>query len=111
MHRRKDIWGENADNFDPDRFSSDQVKNRNPHAYAPFSLGARNCIGMQYAYIEMKVVLANLLRHYHFKTNLKMSDIRIRMEVTLKNARGNMVQIERRRHSQMDGANAEKVSN
>lgn len=51
---------------------------------------------MRYAYIAMKIILANLLRHYRFKTDLKMSDIRMRYEITLKNVRGNMVRVERR---------------
>lgn len=96
MHRRKDIWGSNANDFNPDRFHSDEVKKRNPHAYAPFSLGPRNCIGMRYSYTAMKVILATLLRNYHFTTNLKMSDVRMRYEITLKNVRGNMVRVERR---------------
>lgn len=43
MHRRQDIYGSNANEFNPDRFHPDEVKKRNPHAYAPFSLGPRNC--------------------------------------------------------------------
>lgn len=96
MHRREDIWGKTANEFNPDRFHPNEVKNRNPHAYAPFSLGPRNCIGMRYSYIGMKVILATLLRNYRFTTNLKMNDIRMRYEITLKNVRGNMVRVERR---------------
>lgn len=51
---------------------------------------------MRYSYIAMKVILATLLRNYRFTTNLKMSDIRMRYEITLKNVRGNMVRVERR---------------
>lgn len=96
MQRRPDIWGSNADQFDPDRFHPDEMKKRNPNAFAPFSLGPRNCIGMRYAYIEMKIVLATLLRNFRFTTHLKMSDIRMRYEITMKNIHGNMVRIERR---------------
>lgn len=97
MHRRPDIYGENADEFDPNRFHPDEMKKRNPSAFAPFSLGPRNCIGMRYAYIEMKIVLATLLRHFRFTTHLQMSDIRMRYEVTMKNIHGNMVRVERRK--------------
>lgn len=96
MHRREDIWGPTANEFNPDRFHPDEVKTRNPHAFAPFSLGPRNCIGMRYSYIAMKVILATLLRNYRFTTNLKMSDVRMRYEITLKNVRGNMVRVQRR---------------
>lgn len=96
MHRREDIYGPTANDFNPDRFHPDEVKKRNPYAYAPFSLGPRNCIGMRYSYIAMKVILATLLRNFRFTTDLKMSDVRLRYEITLKNVCGNMVRVERR---------------
>lgn len=96
MHRREDVWGKDADEFNPDRFHPNEVKLRNPHAFAPFSLGPRNCIGMRYSYISMKILLATLLRNYRFTTNLKMNDVRMRYEITLKNVCGNMVRVERR---------------
>lgn len=96
MHRREDIYGSDANEFNPDRFHVDEMKKRNPNAFAPFSLGPRNCIGMRYSYIAMKIILATLIWHYRFTTNLKMEDVRMRYEITLKNVTGNMVCIEKR---------------
>lgn len=96
MHRREDIYGPDANQFNPDRFHVDNMKTRNPNAFAPFSLGPRNCIGMRYSYIAMKIILATLIWHYRFTTDLKMDDIRMRYEITLKNDSGNMVSIEKR---------------
>lgn len=50
MHRRKDIYGEDADGFKPERWlDSDDEKGLRPGwAYLPFSGGPRTCIGRTY---------------------------------------------------------------
>lgn len=96
MHRNKEIWGDDANEFNPDHFSAQQMSIRHPSSYAPFSLGPRNCIGMRYAYISMKIMLATLMRQFKFSTDLKMEDIKMRFEITIKFVCGNMVKVERR---------------
>lgn len=96
MHRDRDVWGPNANEFDPNHFHPTQMNKRSPNAFAPFSLGQRNCIGMRYAYISMKIILATLLRQFTFSTNLKMSDISTKFEITLKFVCGDIVKVERR---------------
>jgi len=65
LHRRKDIWGESADKFDPDRFSSENFRQVHPFAFIPFSKGPRNCIGKcLYYYLSIieSLILPNRLR-------------------------------------------------
>jgi len=47
MHRSKEVWGPDADKFDPDRWLPEREKGRNPYAYIPFSAGSRNCVGQK----------------------------------------------------------------
>jgi cytochrome P450 / NADPH-cytochrome P450 reductase len=49
LHRDKQVWGENAEAFEPDRFSPQNRSKIPPNAYLPFGTGQRACIGRQFA--------------------------------------------------------------
>ncbi|MGX1273781.1 cytochrome P450 [Streptomyces phaeoluteigriseus] len=64
LHRDPEVWGADAEQFDPDRFEAGAVRARAPHTFKPFGTGARACIGRQFALHEATLVLGLLLRRY-----------------------------------------------
>lgn len=62
-HRTDPIY-ERPYDFEPERWGHIQP---NPYQYTPFSAGPRTCIGAMFAQIEMKVVLALLLRRFRLE--------------------------------------------
>lgn len=95
-HRNPQFYGANALAFLPERFLPENCTNWHPYQYVPFSAGARNCIGIRYAWASIKITLAFLLRHYKFTTDLKMHEIKVKTGLVLKIVNPNPVRIERR---------------
>ncbi|CCO36068.1 Cytochrome P450 52A3 OS=Candida maltosa GN=CYP52A3 PE=1 SV=3 [Rhizoctonia solani AG-1 IB] len=65
MHRRKDLWGPDAEDFDPERWLDERLKKYvtpNPFIFLPFNAGPRICLGQQFAYNEASYFLARLLQ-------------------------------------------------
>ena len=82
VHRDKAVWGQDADEFDPDRFSPERSRGRAPHSYKPFGTGERACIGRQFALHEAILVLARLLHRYDIAGDPAYS-LRIQERLTL----------------------------
>ena len=54
--------------FDPERFSPERAEDKNKvFSYIPFGGGARECLGKEFARLEMKVFAAMLARHYEWE--------------------------------------------
>lgn len=66
-HHHHDWW-ENPEKFDPGRFAPEQVTQHAPFSYLPFGGGPRLCIGMQFAMMEMEMVLKHFLELFDFKS-------------------------------------------
>ena len=63
--------------FDPERFSEDNKKKRENEAFIPFGTGPRNCIGMRFALLEIKLLLASILSKYKF-VKCEQTEVKLR---------------------------------
>lgn len=79
-HRNPELWGEDANIFNPDReFRDDEIWNGevlssyNPSSkrFSPFTYGPRDCIGKNFSQMEMRIILVHLLRKYSFQLSHK----------------------------------------
>lgn len=52
MHRRKDIYGDDALEFRPERWEGDALKNIG-WAYLPFNGGPRICLGREFPFLPL----------------------------------------------------------
>lgn len=61
LHFDADLWGPvDPHTFYPERFAT----KRHPMAWIPFGAGPRNCVGMRFALMELKMALVRLLKTY-----------------------------------------------
>ncbi|KAJ3656972.1 hypothetical protein Zmor_016009 [Zophobas morio] len=67
LHRDPEVWPD-PEKFDPDRFLHDEVGKRHRCSYIPFSFGARNCIGLKFGMMVVKVTVATILRNFEVQT-------------------------------------------
>ena len=63
LHRHPAFW-ENPDLFDPERFTPERSASRHKHAYIPFSIGPRQCIGNSFALLEASLILASIVQRF-----------------------------------------------
>ena len=66
VHHMEDHWPE-PDRFDPLRFTPEAVKARHKYAWVPFGGGAHMCLGLHFAYMQIKILMAQMLTRYRIE--------------------------------------------
>ncbi|KAL0933999.1 cytochrome P450 ClCP1 [Colletotrichum truncatum] len=67
IHHKEEYF-KDPDEYHPERFLGDEkFATDNKNAFQPFHIGARNCLGRNLAYVEMRLILARLLWNFDVK--------------------------------------------
>ncbi len=64
-HRHEDFW-ERPNEFYPEHFTEEAIKQRHNYAYFPFGAGPRSCIGNHFALLEAQYALSYLSKNFEF---------------------------------------------
>mmetsp|Transcript_9826 Transcript_9826/g.21897 ORF Transcript_9826/g.21897 Transcript_9826/m.21897 type:complete len:412 (+) Transcript_9826:547-1782(+) len=66
----------NPDDFDPDRFGPGREEHKVPYAYLGFGGGMHSCMGQNFAFLQVKIIMSILFRMYDIElVSGKMPDI------------------------------------
>lgn len=86
MGRMTSVWGEDAEVYNPERWI-DHVTGKlvqvSPFKFSVFLGGPRICLGMRFAFLEMKIAMAALLSKYEITTVRDPHDYKYRQTATM----------------------------
>ncbi|XP_075215408.1 uncharacterized protein LOC142321296 [Lycorma delicatula] len=90
MHRDPKLFP-NPEEFDPERFSKENIHKIQPYSYVPFGEGPRICIGMRFGKMQIKLAIASLLSRFRFETSVRTPiPVKIEKKTFTYNAEGGM---------------------
>ncbi|XP_077235601.1 cytochrome P450 704C1-like [Tasmannia lanceolata] len=85
MGRMKFLWGEDAEVFRPERWLdvNGTFQPESSFKFTAFQAGPRTCLGKEFAYRQMKIFAAVLLRFFTFKLSDENKHVKYRTMLTL----------------------------
>jgi cytochrome P450 len=94
MHRRKDVYGEDAEDFVPERWTERNI--RPGWSFLPFNGGPRICIGQQFALNLASYVVCRLVQHMESVESYDSSPWREGLGISCSTKNGTLVRLRRR---------------
>ncbi|KAK5110979.1 hypothetical protein LTR85_000689 [Meristemomyces frigidus] len=83
-HRDPKVYGENANEFQPDRMLDENFQRLPKAAWKPFGSGVRACNGRAFAWQEAQMAIALLLQTFIFRLDDPSYEMKIKQTLTLK---------------------------
>lgn len=84
VHVDKDVYGEDANEFKPERMLDENFNKLPPNAWKPFGNGMRGCIGRAFAMQEALLIVAMLLQNFTFEMADPSYKLKIKETLTVK---------------------------
>ncbi|CBL44053.1 Cytochrome P450 hydroxylase [gamma proteobacterium HdN1] len=75
IHRRKDIWGADAEEFRPERWLEEGRFKPGPFEFFPFGGGRRACVGSNHAKQQLRILWAEFYRRVSFSSRYSNNDV------------------------------------
>ena len=66
VHMQEEHWPD-PKKFDPMRFTPELMKARHKYAWVPFGGGAHMCLGLHFAYMQIKILMVQILARYEIE--------------------------------------------
>lgn len=70
IHMDEEFWND-PQTFDPERFGADKKGDIRKFTFLPFGEGPRICVGMRMGMMQVKAILATILRYYALEPSTK----------------------------------------
>ena len=94
LHHDPDAW-QDPEKFNPERFRGPAKDARHAFQFLPFGAGPRNCIGMRFALMEVKMALVRILMKYKFVASPETQvPLEIREGITMSAKDGVLIRVQ-----------------
>ncbi|KAF7347083.1 Fatty acid hydroxylase [Mycena venus] len=84
LHRDPAVWGDDAEEFRPERMLDGKFEALPPNAWQPFGHGFRACIGRAFAWQEVCLVMASVIQRFDLSFVDPSYNLEIKQTLTVK---------------------------
>ncbi|KAF9263918.1 fatty acid hydroxylase [Marasmius fiardii PR-910] len=83
-HRDPAVWGDDANEFRPERMLEGRFEALPPNSWQPFGFGMRGCIGRPFAWQEVALVMASIVQKFDLELVDPSYNLELKQAMTIK---------------------------
>ncbi|KAG7093355.1 hypothetical protein E1B28_007036 [Marasmius oreades] len=84
LHRDPAVWGDDANDFRPERMLDGKFETLPPNSWQPFGFGMRGCIGRPFAWQEVSLVMASIVQKFDLEFVDPSYNLELKQALTVK---------------------------